>query len=146
MSSKFPFGYAVRKYGKENFVYEFEIFSCVEDALCREAELVTDVEVSSKKYYNVSVGGALSNVLINKNPMHNEEVVANHPNVWSSTNNPMHNAESKQRMIDGQRKRPVRIDNILYASVSYAAKLLNLSKQLIRYRASAHTFPTWQYV
>lgn len=78
MSSPYPFGHAVRKYGRQNFTYEFEMFDTVEEALEREAELITSREVQSKKYYNVSLGGTLSNVLVNDNPMHRKDVVENH--------------------------------------------------------------------
>ena len=57
LSSKYPFGEALRKYGRHNFTYEFEEFDCVEDVLSREAELVTEEQVKDKKYYNVAVGG-----------------------------------------------------------------------------------------
>ena len=145
-SSKFPFGHAIRKYGKENFVFEFEYFDTVEDALKREFELVTISEVQSKKYYNVTVGGTLSNVLQNDNPMHRESVLNNHPNLWTTDNNPMNNPDSKQRMIDSQIKKPVSIDNVIYSGVREAARQLNTYRQLVVHRLKSNNFPDWYYV
>lgn len=145
-SSKFPFGHAVRKYGLENFTFEFEFFSSVEDALLREAELVTINEVNSKKYYNTSVGGTLSNVLMSDNPMWKEHVVSNHPNIWSTENNPMNNPESKQKMIDSQKRKRVSIDGIEYDSVREAARQLNSYRQFVIHRLRSENFPTWYYI
>lgn len=146
MSSKFPFGHAVRKYGIKNFVFEFEFFETVEEALKREAELITINEVKDRKYYNTSVGGSLSNVLLSDNPMHNPEVVANHPNIWTKDNNPMNSPDSKQRMIESQKRKPVSIDGIIYPGVREAARQLNTYRQFVVYRLRSINFPDWYYV
>ena len=55
---KTPFQYAVKKYGPKNFIRStIKIFDNKEDAYKLESELVTENEVYSEKYYNVSLGG-----------------------------------------------------------------------------------------
>lgn len=125
-TSKYPFGEALRKYGKHNFTFEFEHFSSVEDALQREAELVTEEQVADKKYYNVCVGGTMSNVLIN--------------------NNPMNNPESKQKMIASQKCKQVYIQGNTYYGIREAARQLGISRQLVVYRLKAKSFTDWYYV
>lgn len=146
LSSKYPFGHALRKYGKKNFKFEFEYFDTSLEALNREAELITLVEVKSKKYYNVSLGGTLNNALLNDNPMHKKEVLENHPNLWTTENNPMNNPVSKQRMIDSQKKKQVMIDQVLYSGVREAARQLGSYRQFIIHRLRSSNFPTWYYV
>lgn len=146
MSSKYPFGHAIRKYGKDKFVYEFEFFDSLEEALSREAELITIKEVNSRKYYNASLGGALSNVLLNDNPMHKQEVFDNHPNIWSTENNPMNNPLSKQKMIENQNRKKVSIDGVIYDGVREAARQLNSYRQFVIHRLQSSNFPTWYYV
>lgn len=144
--SKWPFGHALRKYGKHNFIYEFEYFDCVEDALTREKELVTLNEVKSKKYYNTCVGGTLSNVLEHMNPMHDKNVVENHPNIWTTENNPMNNPESKQKMIQSQKRKKVSIEGVIYDGVREAARQLNSYRQFIIHRIKSENYPDWYYV
>ncbi len=146
MSSPYPFGHAIRKYGRNNFTYEFEMFNTVEEALEREAELVTSEEVQSRKYYNTSLGGKLSNVLINDNPMHRKNVIENHPNLWSTENNPMNNPNSKQRMIESQSCKKVSIDGVEYYGVREAARQLGSYRQFVVHRLKSDNYPTWFYV
>lgn len=145
-SSKFPFGHALRKYGRENFQYEFEYFDSVEDALAREAELVTVEDLKTKKLYNSTIGGSFSCSLSGDNPMHREDVLENHPNIWSTENNPMNNPESKQRMIESQNRKRVSIDGIEYPGVREAARQLNSYRQLIVHRLRSKNYPTWYYL
>jgi predicted GIY-YIG superfamily endonuclease len=148
LSSPYAFGCALRKYGRENFEYEFEFFDTVEDALKREAEIVNPEALLSGLYYNETVGGTLSNVLQNKNPMHCEEVVKNHPSVWrkGDKNNPILNPEIKLKMIKSQACKKVNIDGIEYYGVREAARNLNLSRQCVVYRLKSKSFPTWFYI
>lgn len=146
VSSKYPFGHAVRKYGRENFTYEFEFFNTVEEALAREAELVTIKEVQSKKYYNTCLGGTLSNVLINDNPMHKNEILNNHPNLWTTENNPMNSPQSKQKMIESQHRKKVSIDGVIYNGVREAARRLNSYRQFVVHRLKSDNYPDWYYV
>lgn len=146
MSSKYPFGHALRKYGKNNLKYYFEKYNTIEEALQREAELVTIKEVKSKKYYNVSVGGTFNNVLLNDNPMHKKEVLDKHPNIWTSKNNPMNNPISKQKMIENQRRKKVSIDGIIYSGVREAARQLNSYRQFVVHRLKSSNYPDWYYV
>lgn len=145
-SSPFPFGHAVRKYGKHNFTYEFEYFSTMEDALTREAELVTEKEVESKKYYNTSLGGTLSNVLKSQNPMHNRKTVLKHPNIWSAKNNPMNNPDSKAKMIASQKRKRVSIDGVTYDGVREACRQLGTYRQFMIHRLKSDNYPEWYYV
>lgn len=146
LSSKYPFGHALRKYGRENMEYEFEFFDTVEEALAREAELVTIKEVQSRKYYNTSIGGSFSNVLLNDNPMHRKEVLDKHPNLWTTENNPMNNPESKQKMIESQNRKKVSIDGVVYDGVREAARQLNSYRQFIVHRLKSNNYPNWYYV
>lgn len=146
LSSKFPFGHAIRKYGRENFTYEFEFFDTVEKALEREAELVTLKEVKSKKYYNTCLGGTMSNILSNDNPMHKQEILDKHPNLWTTENNPMNNPESKQKMIQNQNRKKVFIDGVIYEGVREAARQLNSYRQFVVHRLRSSNYPTWYYI
>lgn len=146
LSSKYPFGHALRKYGKKNFKFEFEYFSSVEEALEREAKLITIKEVQSKKYYNTCLGGTLSNVLLNDNPMHKKEILKNHPNIWTTENNPMNNPISKQKMIDSQKKKTISIDGVIYSGVREAARQLGTYRQFITHRLKSNNFSNWYYV
>lgn len=146
LSSKYPFGEALRKYGKHNFTYEFEEFDCVEDALSREAELVTEEQVKDKKYYNVAVGGGNTQMLLYNNPMHRKEVVEKHPFLFSSVNNPMHNASSKQKMIEAQARKKVSIEGIVYDGVRQAARSVGYSRQRLIHRLKSNNYPDWHYV
>jgi len=145
-SSQYAFGHALRKYGKHNFTYEFEEFDSLEEALLREAELVNPETIASRKLYNETVGGVLSNVLSLDNPMHREGVAENHPNLWSTENNPMNNPESRQKMIESQARKPVSIDGVRYEGVREAARQIGISRQLVVYRLRARSFETWYYL
>lgn len=146
LSSKFPFGHALRKYGKENFTYDFEYFETVEEALSKESELITIEEVKSKKFYNSTIGGSFSNSLKGDNPMHKPEVLENHPNLWTSENNPMKNPESKQKMIQSQNCKKVSIEGIEYYSVREACRKLGTYRQFVIHRLKSSNFPEWYYL
>lgn len=141
-SSNWPFGHALRKYGKHNFSYEFEVFPTFEEALVREAELITEDVLKSKKCYNACVGGTLSNVLNSCNPMSNPETVANHPNIWSTDNNP----DSKARMIASQKRKKVSINGVVYDGVREACRQLGTYRQFMIHRMKSENYPTWYYV
>lgn len=143
LSSKFPFGHALRKYGRENFTYEFEYFETMKDALAREGELITVEEVRSKKFYNSSVGG---NTLAGDNPMHNPEILENHPNLWTSEHNPMNNPDSKQRMIESQNRKAVSIEGVEYPGVRHAGRMIGQSRQMIVHRLKSDRYPDWYYI
>jgi hypothetical protein len=145
-TSKWPFGHALRKYGEQNFTFEFENFDTVEEALLREEELVTPEALKTKLLYNATVGGQISNVLTYDNPMHRPGVVENHPNIWSSENNPMNNPESKQKMIESQNRKRVSIDSIEYDGVREAARQLGTYRQFVVYRLKSEFWPTWYYL
>jgi len=145
-SSKFPFGHALRKYGRENFTYEFEFFNDVEAALSRESELITMNEVKSRLYYNSTVGGSFSESLKGFNPMHRAEVLENHPNLWTTEFNPMNNPDSKQKMIESQNRKPVSIDGVEYVGVREAGRQIGQSRQMIVHRLKSPRYPTWYYL
>lgn len=145
--SQYSFGLALRKYGKESFTFEFELFDSVEEALERESELIGVAEVKNKMFYNETVGGRLSNVLQNHNPMHNQEVVDKHPSVWrKGCANPMDNDDSKAKMIKSQNCKRVSIDGVEYYGVREAARQLNISRQLVVYRLKSKSFTSWFYI
>lgn len=147
-TSKYPFGAALRKYGIDSFVFEFELFEWVEDALAREQELANLDTLDKEKMYNISVGGIFANVLKDQNPMKNKDVVDKHPNVWrkGSKNNPILNPEIKEKMIKSQKCKKVSIDGVIYYGVREAARQLSISRQLVVYRLKAKSFDTWFYV
>lgn len=147
LSSPYAFGSALRKYGRDQFVYEFEMFETVEEALSREAELVDLAALESRTLYNETVGGRFSNVLTNKNPMKDLEVVENHPQVWrKGGDNPMFNPEQKARMIASQACKKVSIDGVVYYGVREAARQHGISRQLVVFRLKSPNQPTWLYV
>lgn len=146
LSSKWPFGHALRKYKRENFQYEFEYFNSVEEALDREKELVTLETLKTKKLYNTCVGGELSNVLLHNNPMHTPQVLEKHTNLWTTENNPMNNPISKQKMIEAQNKKRVSIDGIEYDGVREASRQIGSYRQFVVHRLRSPNFPTWYYL
>lgn len=148
LSSPYAFGCALRKYGREAFSYEFEFYETVEEALSREAELVNVETLLLGHLYNETVGGCLSDVLNNKNPMKDADVVNRHPAVWrkGSENNPMLDPEKKSKMIASQKCKKVSIDGVVYYGVREAARRHNISRQLAVFRLKNPNFPTWFYV
>lgn len=148
LSSPYAFGNALRKYGREAFIYEFELFDTVEEALAREAELVSLATLDKRALYNETIGGSFSNVLQNKNPMKDKDVVDNHPCVWrkGDTNNPMFDPEKKARMIASQACKKVSIDGVIYYGVREAARQHGISRQLAVFRLKSPNHPTWFYV
>lgn len=145
-SSKFPFGHALRKYGTKNFTFEFEYFDTVEGALNRESELVTPETLASKKLYNAMLGGTLANTLAADNPMHRQEVLDNHPNLWTTENNPMNSPESKLKMIESQNRKRISIKGVEYPGIREAARQISESRQLVVYRLKSPNFPDWYYL
>lgn len=144
--SVWPFGHALRKYGRESFTYEFEYFPTVEQALKREKELVTPEVLKTKRLYNATVGGNLSNVLLFDNPMYNPDTVSKHPNIWSTENNPMNNPELKEKMVQSQKRKKISINGVVYEGVREAARQLNSYRQFIIYRLKSNNYPDWYYL
>lgn len=145
LSSPYPFGRALRKYGKDNFTYETIEAKDVHDALEMENLLVTEDEVNDDQFYNLCVGGTLSQVLQSNNPMHDPDIVAKHPSLFSTTKNPMFNPKSKQKMIEAQKKKKVLIGDVLYDGVRYAANQIGISRQCLIHRIKSDNFPNYQY-
>ena len=147
-SSPYPFGMALRKYGVESFIFEFEMFDTVEQALEREHELANLSTLDKTKMYNVSVGGIFSNVLRDQNPMKNKDVVDKHPSVWrkGSKKNPILVPEIKEKMIQSQKCKKVSIEGVVYYGVREAARNHNISRQLAVYRLKSKHFPEWFYI
>lgn len=144
--SVYPFGRALRKHGEENFTFSFIEVDTVDKALEIERFCVTDVEVKSDQCYNACVGGLLSDVLANKNPMHCREVVDNHPSLFTTQGNPMFDPELKAKMIASQQCKKVSVDGIEYYGVREAARNLGESRQCIVHRLKAESFPTYYYL
>lgn len=145
-TSKYAFGHAIRKYGKLNFNYAFEFFNTIEEALHRESQLVTLESIQSRKLYNETVGGALSNVLIGDNPMHREDIKNSHPNLWTTENNPMKSPNSKERMIKSQKRKKVSIDGTVYEGIREACRQLGTYRQFMIHRLRSSNYPSWYYV
>lgn len=58
MHPKYPFQFALKKYGPKNFIRStIKVFDTEEEAFNLEKELVTEEVVNSPEYYNVSLGG-----------------------------------------------------------------------------------------
>ncbi len=144
--SDWPIGKALRQFGEKNFKVELEEFETKELALDKEFELVSLETIETGELYNMSVGGSPSNQFKFTNPMHKQEVVNKHSNIWDSTNNPMKNEISKQKMIQAQKRKPVSVDGIEYAGVREAARAVGESRQLVVYRLKSEGFPTWYYL
>lgn len=144
--SQWPVGKALREFGEENFKIILEEFDTKELALDKEYELVSLDTLGDGSLYNLSVGGSPSNQFKFTNPMHRQEVLENHSNIWDSNNNPMKNEASKQKMIQNQKRKAVSIEGVVYNGVREAARAVGESRQLVVYRLKAESFPDWYYL
>ncbi len=145
-SSKYPFGCALRKHGKDNFKYLILELSSVEEALSWEEFLVQKEQVESDDCYNISLGGVLSNTLVKDNPMHRKEILEKHPNLFTSTKNPMNNPESKSKMVESQECKQVYVNGKTYYGVREAARSLNISRQCLIHRLKSDNFQESYYL
>ena len=143
-NSPWPIGVALREMGEDKFKLEWEEFDSRILALEKEFELASPDRISGM--YNVTVGGDTSTQMIHSNPMKITEVVSQHPNIWTSDHNPMKSSESKAKMIQNQKLKPVSIDGVEYFGVREAARAVGESRQLVVYRLKSSNFPTWFYL
>lgn len=146
LRSPYPFGRALRKYGKEAFCFDQIEVPDYQHALDLEGLMIGPEEVKDDMYYNVLIGGLLGNVIKGDNPMHDPNVVAKHPSLFTSTDNPMFNPKSKQKMIESQKRRSVVIEGQTYEGVREAARKLNVSRQCLVHRLKSDNFPEYSYV
>jgi group I intron endonuclease len=146
ITSPHPFGRALRKYGKEYFEVSFEVFESYDDAYALEESLVTQEVVDSDDYYNCALGGVHATTLGDNNPMRNPEIIAKHSNIWSTTNNPMNNADSKRKMIESQSTRRVSVGSVVYYGVREAARKTGMSRQKLVHRLKSLNFPDHFYL
>ena len=144
--SDWPIGKAIREFGEENFKIVIEEFDTKEIALEKEFELVSVDSYMGESLYNLTVGGPPSKQMQHNNPMHNPDIVEKHPNIWTSDNNPMKNADSKIKMIKAQNRKPVSIAGVEYEGVREAARAIGESRQLVVYRLKSSSFPDWYYL
>lgn len=144
--SSYPFGAALRKYGIEKFVFEFEEYEDESLAYKREEELVTEVEIRSSVYYNCITGGIKGAFTSENNPMTRDEVKSKHTNLWTTENNPMNNTESKSKMIKSQSCKEVSVEGVVYYGVREAARKLGVSRQNLVHRLRSKNFPDYFYV
>ena len=144
--SSWPIGLAIREFGEENFTIEVEEFETKEIALEKEFELVSLDSIKDGNLYNLTVGGPSSNQLKHNNPMLDSSIVQNHPNIWTSTHNPMKNPESRKKMIQSQKRKPVYVEGVSYEGVREAARAVGESRQLVVYRLKSPSFPDWYYL
>ena len=145
-SSSYPFGKALRKYGKESFTYEIIIVDSVQTALAKEEELVTQECLDSGDYYNVALGGSFSNTLRGNNPMHSPTIVSKHPSLFSTEYNPMNCPVAKQKMVDSQASKRVSVNGVAYVSVREAARQLGFSRQKLIHRLKSKNYPDEYYI
>lgn len=143
-TSKYPIGIALREFGEDNFKVQVEEFETKEIALDREFELVSLDTLSS--LYNLAVGGGIATQLTYNNPMKMDGAVDKHPNIWTSEHNPMKNENSKQKMIESQKRKAVDIDGVVYNGVREAARAVGESRQMVIYRLKSDNYPTWFYL
>ena len=148
LSSPYPFGKALRKYGKSNFKYEFILCESKDKALKIEEHLVGLDEVKSKEYYNISPGGRPDIQLGLQNPMKNPEVLKNHPALFTSENNPMKDPYivEKNKKSQEKYKKFLTINNILYKGINETARLFGMSPQKLRYRCKSKKFQNYMLV
>jgi group I intron endonuclease len=144
-SSPYPFGKALRKYGKDNFSFSFLTCKDVEEAYDIEEMLIGVDEVKSKWYYNISCGGRMDIQLAELNPMKRPEIVAKHPAMFTTENNPM-NDPSIRENHNSHMKTPVKIEGTTYLGVRDAAKALNWSRQKLVYRLKSPNFKDFLYI
>lgn len=143
-TSDWDIGKALREFGEDNFTMSFEEFETRDEAFNREFELVSPESVGD--LYNMSVGGNTLTQMLYSNPMKNPEIVKDHPNIWSTENNPMNNTLSKEKMITNQKRKAVSIDGVRYEGVREAARAVGESRQFVVYRLKSPTFLTWFYL
>lgn len=146
--SKYPFGRALRKYGRENFTYEFIPCDNIDQAYRIESELIGPEEVKSKDYYNISCGGRQDIQFGDNNPMKNPEVVKNHTGCWTSTNNPMNDPIKKAKMKKSMKKlmKAVSIKGVEYNGVREAGRAVNMSRQALGHRLKSPLWPDHIYL
>lgn len=144
--SPYPFGRAIREFGIEAFTFEFEQFPDYETAFKREADLVTEEVIRDPTFYNSALGGEKSAMYGKDNPMFYEGVLENHPNIFSSENNPMKNPEIKKKMIASQKCKKVSIDGKVYYGVREASRNIGISRQCLLHRLRSENFPQYFYL
>lgn len=142
-SSPYIFGKALRKYGHNNFTYHLLEVATVEEALDWERLLVKH---EADDCYNMCPGGILADVLVSNNPMHREDVLLNHPNLFTTENNPMNNPLCKQKMIESQDCKKVSALGTIYYGVREAARALDVSRQCLIHRLKSSNFPEYFYL
>ena len=142
--STWPVGVAIRHFGEENFKVEIEEFESQILAYNREFELVNFNTIET--LYNMTVGGSPKTQMLLNNPMLDAEVAKNHPGIWTSENNPMHNPVSKEKMISSQKRKRVSVDGVIYEGVREAARAVGESRQCLVHRLRSVNFPTCFYL
>jgi group I intron endonuclease len=140
-TSPYPFGKALRKYGKENFSFSFIECKTLDEAYEIEELLIDTEEVKGSKFYNISCGGRPDIQLGKNNPMHRPEILAKHPSLFTTENNPMNNPNIKKGHNSHQKK-PVSVSGIKHSGVRDAAKALGFSRQKLVHRLKSES-PLW---
>lgn len=143
-SSPYPFGKALRKYGKPNFTFSFVVCESLDDAYEIEELLVGIDQVKDKNYYNISCGGRPVVQIGKLNPMRRPEVIAN-PSLFTTENNPM-NSPSIREGHNAHQKKPVSIEGVRYDGVRGAAKAIECSRQKLVYRLKSDNYKDHYYV
>lgn len=147
-SSPYPFGRALRKYGKANFTYEFINCKDLSEAYEIEELLIGPDEVKDKRIYNIACGGRQGAHIGERNPMKRPEVWKNHPSLFTKENNPMNNPEIKAKALkSGEKyKKPVSIKGARYNGVREAARDIGFSRQRLVHRLKSDNYKDHYYV
>lgn len=145
LRSSYDFGKALQEFGLDCFNFQLLDFETSEEAFEFEGLAVGLEEANSDKFYNMMPGGVPNNFQGDYNPMRRESVKQKHPSMFTTENNPMNCAVSKQKMIENQKRKSVIIDDVEYPGVREAARVLNMSRQKLVYRLKSIHFPTYQY-
>lgn len=144
-SSPYPFGKALRKYGKENFKFDFIPCGDLQEAYDIEELLIGVDEVESNWYYNISCGGRPDIQIGKSNPMKRPEVVAKHPALFTTKNNPMNNPVIRIGH-NAHQKKPVKVAGVSYDGVRDAAAALGWSRQKLVHRLKSVNYPDHVYL
>jgi predicted GIY-YIG superfamily endonuclease len=144
-SSPYPFGHAIRKYGRENFEFQLMVCKDLDEAYEIEELLIGVDEVKSKSYYNISCGGRPGVQMGKLNPMKRPEVLAKHPGLFTTANNPMNDPYIRNG-LNAHQKKPVYVSGVRYNGVRDAARILRWSRQKLTYRLKSDGFKDHYYV
>ena len=132
-------------HGEESFTFEvLEIVTPGEEAVAREQYYLDTYKVISYNIKDARHGGDT----YTGNPR-KEEISALKSKIFSGKGNPMYGKPKSdytlQRIKEVNSKK-VRVEGVVYASLTEASKALNIGITTISYRLRSKTFKDWEYV